>query len=153
MAAWGCEFYIRVLKVSWWCGHDDGRIGHVLLHGYYSGHVISSIYENGSPSYNPPAPEIIIVKNNTKQLIQHQSSLIHLMITVNFLVNEKAKLIWPRAKLNIHVLRLNCTGRALLWLKEDVTNQNLSLLLKLEGCKVRCLLNSSEYLSQKDKDI
>ena len=44
-------------------------------------------------SYNPPAPEIIIVKNKTKQLIQHQSSLIQLMITVKFLVNEKAKLI------------------------------------------------------------
>ena len=45
------------------------------------------------PSYNLPAPEIIIVKNKTKQLIQHQSSLIQLMITVKFLVNEKAKLI------------------------------------------------------------
>ena len=47
----------------------------------------------GSPSYNPPAPEIIIVKNKTKQLIQHQSSLIQLMITVKFLVNEKTKLM------------------------------------------------------------
>ena len=45
------------------------------------------------PSYNLPAPEIIIVKNKTKQLIQHQSSLIQLMITVKFLANEKEKLI------------------------------------------------------------